>query len=67
MTLDQILDAAEALPKDELIMFNEILTNRVREMKRKELIDTVDQSLKEFKDGSAREATAEDIINEIMS
>jgi hypothetical protein len=36
MTLDQILDEVELLPNEELIMFNEILSNRVREKKRKE-------------------------------
>lgn len=30
MTLDQILDEIELLPNEEMIMFNEILSNRIR-------------------------------------
>ncbi|MBM2815719.1 MAG: hypothetical protein HW421_2481 [Ignavibacteria bacterium] len=67
MTLDQILDEAEALPNEELLMFNEILSNRVREKKRKELIETVEQSRKEYNEGKARETTVQDVMNEIMS
>jgi len=44
MTLDQILDEAEALPKEDLFVFNDVINNRVRELKRQELIKTVEQS-----------------------
>jgi hypothetical protein len=66
MTLDQILDEAELLPNDELMMFNEILSNRVREMRRKELIETVDHARNEYKNGIASEASVMEIMNEIM-
>jgi hypothetical protein len=67
MTLDQILDEAESLPEDELYMFNEILSNRIKDMKRKDLVDTVYQSRREYDAGMAQEASVDNIMNEIFA
>ena len=67
MSFDLMLDEVETLPDEELFMFNEILSNRVREMKRKELIETVYQARKEYSEGNSEEASVDDIMNEIMS
>ena len=67
MSFDEMLDEVETLPDDELFMFNEILSNRVRDMKREELINTVYQARKEYSEGHSEEASVDDIMNEIMS
>ena len=67
MTLDHILDEAELLPEDELIMFNEIFTNRVLDVKIKELIETVEKSRMEYTNGMTIEASAGDIMKEITA
>ena len=67
MTLDQMLDEVDILPKDEMFMLNDILNNRIREIKRKELIETVLQSRVEYETGKAEPASVQDIMKEILS
>jgi len=67
MNFDEMLDEVETLPDEDLYMFNEILSNRVRDMKREELTHTVFQARKEYSEGNSEEASIEDIMNEIMS
>ncbi len=67
MTLDQILDEVEMLPNDDLLMFNDIVSNRIKETQRNELISNVLSSREEFKNGNTNVSTVEDIMNEIMS
>lgn len=67
MTLDQMLDEADLLPKEDLFIFNDVLNNRVRELKRQELLNTVEQSRYEYETGQAKSSSVKDIMNEIMS
>ena len=67
MTLDQILEEADLLPKEDLYIFNDVLNNRVRELKRQELIATISQSCSEYQEGKAVPASVKDIMNEILS
>jgi hypothetical protein len=67
MTLDEMLDEDDFLQKKEMFMLNDILNNRIREIKRKELIDTVLKSREEYKSGKAVHASVQDIMNEILS
>lgn len=66
MTIDQILDEVELLPNEELLMFNEIVSNRVKDIQRKELIDNVIQSRIEYKNGLSKVSSVDDIMKELM-
>ena len=67
MTLDQILDETNLLSKEDLFVFNDVLNNRVRELKRLELIDSVKQSQFEYESGQAEQATVNEIMQEIFA
>ena len=66
-TIDEILDEVDTLPEEEMFLFNNILNNRVKEIKRQAFIDSVLQSRKEFEEGKASEGSVDDIMNEILS
>ncbi|MCX6148209.1 MAG: hypothetical protein NTW25_13315 [Candidatus Kapabacteria bacterium] len=66
MTIDQILDEVELLPNEELLMFNEIVSNRVKDIQRKELIENVMHSRLEYKNGLSKVSSVDDIMKELM-
>jgi hypothetical protein len=66
-TIDEMLDEVESMPQDDMYLFNDILNNRVKELKRQEFIDSVLQSRKEYDEGKATQGTVDDIMNEILS
>lgn len=67
MTLDKMLEEADLLPKEDLYIFNDVLNNRVRELRRQELIETINQSRSEYQSGKAKPSSVNDIMNEITS
>ena len=44
MTIDEVLDEVESMPQEDIFLINDILNNRVRDLKRKELIKRITSS-----------------------
>jgi hypothetical protein len=66
-TFADVIDIIDEMPLEDQITLNDILNKRVSEAQREVLINTVFSSRKEYKNGKAKKASVDDIINEIMS
>ena len=65
MSLDQMLDRISKMPIDEQLMLAEIIKKRIIEEKRKELANSVKESLEEYKNGKAKTGTIDDLITDL--
>ena len=65
--LSDVLEAADKLSLDEQELIVDVLRRRMLEKKRKELTAIVREAEKEYQEGRCREATPEEIMNEILS
>lgn len=66
-TLDSTLDAAMNLPISERIRLVEILTKRIIQERRQEIVKEVKESTELYKAGKLDIVTAEDAIRELHS
>jgi hypothetical protein len=66
-SIDELLDEVELLPSDDIFVFNDILSNRVRDMKREMLINSVREAREDYNAGKAEKSTVQDIMNEILA
>lgn len=66
-TLDSTLDAAMNLPISERIRLVEILTKRIIQERRQEIVKEVKESTELYKAGKLESVTAEDAIRELHS
>jgi hypothetical protein len=66
-TFAEILEAAEQLPLEDQENLIHILKNRLREQKRAELVNDVNEAQQEFAQGQCKPVTPEQIMEEILS
>ncbi|CAN5653153.1 hypothetical protein BH24ACI2_BH24ACI2_00130 [soil metagenome] len=62
-----VLEAVEELPTDEKEMLIDILQNRLKDLRRKELKAAVEKSKKDFADGKCQPMTVDEIMREVSS
>jgi len=67
ITFATILDAAEQLPLEDQENLIDILQKRLRDHRRAELVQEVQQAQQEFAQGQCKIATPQQIIEEILS
>lgn len=65
ITLDSVLDQAEKLPINEQILLTNILRKRLVEEKRKNLINSVKESLQEYNSGLSHTGTIDKLFDEL--
>ena len=65
-TLDEVLDAAEALDHDSRVELVSVLSKRLAESSREQFTDHVDQGLADFAAGRYEVMSAADIVAEAM-
>jgi hypothetical protein len=67
ITFATILDAADQLPLEDQESLIDILQKRLRDHRRAELVQEVEQAQQEFAQGQCKIATPQQIIEEILS
>jgi hypothetical protein len=67
ITFATILDAADQLPLEDQENLIDILQKRLRDHRRAELVQKVQQAQQEFAQGQCKIATPQQIIEEILS
>jgi len=67
ITFATILDAADQLPLEDQENLIDILQKRLRDHRRAELVQEVQQAQQEFAQGQYKIATPQQIIEEILS
>jgi hypothetical protein len=60
-----MLDNVSMLPVDEQLMLIEIIKKRVIGQRRKELANSIRESMEEYKEGNTKIGTVDDIIKDI--
>jgi hypothetical protein len=63
----EVLEAVENLPIDEKEMLIDILQNRLIENRRRVLKSEIEESKREFESGLCKPATADEIMQEVLS
>ena len=66
-TFEEVLEAADRLSLEEQEAITDILSKRMIDQRRKEIIKEVREAQKEFHTGHCRKATPEEILKEILS
>ncbi len=66
-TFSAVLDAADALSPQEQETLIDILRHRIAESNRQRLIEEVQEARRDFAQGKCQEATADEIMREILS
>ena len=64
-SLDQMLDNMSKMPLDEQLMLAEIIKKRIIEERRKEIAHNVKESIEEYKSGTAKTGTLDDLIKDL--
>jgi hypothetical protein len=64
-TFSEIVDAADSLSPDEQQVLVEILSRRLAERNRKQIVRDVEDARNEFASGSAQIASPDQIMNEV--
>jgi len=65
VTLENILELANQLTDEQQEMLSEIVKNRLRETRRKQIIQDCHEAIAEFKAGGLKAMTAQEIIAEL--
>ena len=66
-TFAAVLEAVDELPLDAQEELVDIVNHRIHEMKRKEIVDAVKESRREFNEGKAKVGTPDQIVDEMFS
>ena len=67
MTFNDVLEAADQLSLEDQEALVEVLSRRIREWRRDELVREVQQARRELEAGLGRIMTVDDLIKEILS
>lgn len=62
-----VLETVEALPTDEKEMLLEIVSNRIGEERREQILHEIESSRTEFENGECEVKTADEIMEEVLS
>lgn len=62
-----VLETVEALPADEKEMLVEIVSNRIGEERREQILREIESSRTEFENGECEVKTADEIMEEVLS
>lgn len=63
--LQQVLEAVEALPEEEQWMVVEIIANRLRSLRRQQLVDEVEEARSAFQRGEVHRGNVDDLLREL--
>ncbi len=66
-TFAEVLETIEKFTVDEKETLIDILQHRLREIKRQQIIESVNEAEREFEKGLCKPATADEIMREILS
>jgi hypothetical protein len=66
-TFAEVLETIEKFTVDEKETLVDILQNRLRETKRRRIIESVRESRREFEKGNLKPASIDDIMKEVSS
>mgnify|MGYP001605827709 CR=1 FL=1 len=65
ISFDNMLDSVSKLPVEEQLMLAEIIKKRIIEQRRKELANSVKESIKEYNGGIAKTGSLDDLIKDL--
>ena len=65
ISFDNMLDTVSKLPVEEQLMLAEIIKKRIIEQRRKELANSVKESLEEYNGGKAKTGSLDDLIKDL--
>lgn len=63
--VQQVLEAVEALPEEEQWMVVEIISNRLRRLRRQQLVEEVEEARSAYHRGEARRGSVDDLLHEL--
>lgn len=63
--VQQVLEAVEALPEEEQWMVVEIISNRLRRLRRQQLVEEVEEARSAYQRGEARRGRVDDLLREL--
>ncbi len=63
--VQQALEAVEALPEEEQWMVVEIIANRLRRLRRQQLVEEVEEARSAYQRGEARRGSVDDLLREL--
>ncbi len=67
MPFGEILDEVDKLPVGDQETLRDILAKRIIEHRRDQLVNEIKEAREEYKAGQGKPATADEILNEIIS
>jgi hypothetical protein len=67
VTFAEILEATEQLPPDAQEQLIHILTNRLRDQKRAELVKDINEAEQEYAQGQCQPVTPQQLMEEILA
>lgn len=67
MTFGNILEEVDKLPLEDQDMFREILSKRIMEHRRYQLVKEIREAHAEYNTGKCHPASVDDLMNEIVS
>ena len=65
ISFDNMLDSVSKLPVEEQLMLAEIIKKRIIEQRRKELANSVKESIKEYNNGKAKTGSLDGLIKDL--
>lgn len=63
--IQQVLEAVEALSEEEQWMVVEIIANRLRRLRRQQLVDEVEEARSAYQRGEVRRGSIDDLLREL--
>ncbi|MGC8785404.1 MAG: hypothetical protein ACP5RN_13590 [Armatimonadota bacterium] len=63
--VQQVLEAVEALPEEEQWMVVEIIANRLRRLRRQQLVEEVEEARSAYRRGEVRRGSVDDLLREL--
>lgn len=63
--VQQVLDAVEALSEEEQWMVVEIISNRLRRLRRQQLVEEVEKARSAYQRGEARRGSVDDLLRDL--
>jgi hypothetical protein len=65
MSLQDLIDAVESLPLDDQSMLVELISKRIMEKRRAELVGEVREAREEFRKGKVKRGTIADLMKDL--
>jgi thiamine kinase-like enzyme len=63
--VQQVLEAVEALSEEEQWMVVEIIANRLRRLRRQQLVEEVEEARSAYQRGEARRGSVDDLLRDL--